>query len=73
MKNPGLTTTVNGASKTLYISTIEAIEKMTRANLTKTLTELGLKDGQEIMIADSTNPTSIIVKLAFKQSDIEMK
>lgn len=72
MKNPGLTTNIDGKSKTLYIPTIEAIEKRTRDNLNKTLAELGLRDGQEIVVADSTTPTSVILKLSFRISDIEM-
>ncbi|KAL1510040.1 hypothetical protein ABEB36_004696 [Hypothenemus hampei] len=72
MKNPGLTTTINGSNKTLYIPTIEAIEKRTRENLNKTLQDLGLNDGQEIVVADITTPTSLIIKLTFKTVDIEM-
>ncbi|XP_066252487.1 NEDD8-activating enzyme E1 catalytic subunit [Euwallacea similis] len=72
MKNPGLTTTIDGKNKTLYIPTIAAIEMRTRLNLNKSLLELGLKDGQEIIVADTTTPTSVILKLTYKANDVEM-
>ncbi|XP_050304229.1 NEDD8-activating enzyme E1 catalytic subunit [Anthonomus grandis grandis] len=72
MKNPGLTTTVEGKSKTLYIPTIKAIEERTRENLSKSLIELGLKDGQELVVADTTTPTSVILKLVYSIGDVEM-
>ncbi|CAG9772124.1 unnamed protein product [Ceutorhynchus assimilis] len=73
MKNPGLTTNIDGKSKTLYIPTIDVIEARTRPNLSKTLLELGLSDGQQIIVADTTTPTSVILKLVYSISDIEMK
>lgn len=72
MKNPGLTTTIDGKNKTLYMSTIKSIEERTRENLSKTLVELGLKDDQEIMVADLTSPNTVIVKLKYLVNDIEM-
>ena len=38
MKSPGIMTTVNGKNKTLYMQTVEAIRKQTKANLPKKLT-----------------------------------
>lgn len=72
MKNPGLTTIINGKNKTLYISTIKSIEERTRDNLNKTLVELGLQDGADIMVADSTSPMTLVVKLKFLIKDVEM-
>ena len=72
MKNPGLTTTVGGKNKTLYISTIKSIEERTRDNLNKSLVELGLKDGSEIMVADATTPMTLVFCLKFQSSDVEM-
>lgn len=67
MKNPGLTTTVNGKNKTLYISTIKSIEEQTKENLGKSLLDLGLRDSSEIMVADLTSPSTIVLKLKFQK------
>ncbi|KAF7268248.1 hypothetical protein GWI33_018610 [Rhynchophorus ferrugineus] len=72
MKNPGLTTTIDGKNKTLYIPTIKMIEERTRPNLSKTLIDLDLKDGQEIVVADITTPTSVIIKLRYAINDVEI-
>lgn len=72
MKNPGLTANVNGKNKTLYMSTVKSIEERTRSNLTLSLTELGLVDGQELMVADQTTPNTIIIKLKFAVQEMEM-
>jgi ubiquitin-activating enzyme E1 C len=72
MKNPGLTTVIDGKNKTLYISTIKSIEERTRDNLNKTLVELGLKDGTDIMVADTTSPMTLVFTLKFLVSDVEM-
>ncbi|XP_072386614.1 NEDD8-activating enzyme E1 catalytic subunit [Diabrotica undecimpunctata] len=73
MKSPGLTTFIDGKNKTLYISTIKSIEERTRDNLNKSLVELGLKDGQDILVADVTSPTTLIIKLKYLVDDVEMK
>ena len=44
---------MGGKNKTLYIQTVTSIEEKTRANLKLTLTELGLEDGFEVVVADS--------------------
>lgn len=72
MKGPGLTTQVNGKSKTLYMSTVKSIEAQTRSNLTMSLGELGLKDGQEIMVADQTSPNTMVIKLRYSVNEVEM-
>lgn len=68
----GLTASVNGKNKTLYMSTVKSIEEQTRSNLTLSLNELGLTDGQEIMVADQTTPNTITIKLKFAIDEIEM-
>lgn len=75
MKSPGLTTTLGGKNKTLYMSTIASIEERTRENLNKTLIELGLTDGSEIMVADLTSPNTLVFRLKYLKNfqDIEMK
>ena len=62
MKTPALTATkLDGSgSKTLYMSSIKSIEEMTRPNLNKTLEELSLVNGQEILIADVTTPQTLV-------------
>ncbi|XP_044761234.1 NEDD8-activating enzyme E1 catalytic subunit [Coccinella septempunctata] len=72
MKSPGLTTVVNGKNKTLYMSTIKSIEERTRDNLNKSLVELGLEDGSQILVADITAPESLVIKLKYLSPDIEM-
>lgn len=60
MKGPGVTTTDDhGKNKTLYLPNISSIEERTRPNLKKTLHELGLKDGSQLIVADATSPNSI--------------
>ncbi|XP_014468392.1 PREDICTED: NEDD8-activating enzyme E1 catalytic subunit [Dinoponera quadriceps] len=72
MKNPGLTANVNGKNKTLYMQTVSSIEKRTRENLSKSLIDLGLRDGSEINVADVTTPNTMVVKLKLPQDDQEM-
>lgn len=72
MKSPGLTASVNGKNKTLYIQTVSSIEERTRENLSKSLIDLGLKDGSEINVADVTTPNTMVLKLKFPQCDQEM-
>lgn len=72
MKNPGLTTIIDGKNKTLYMATIQSIEERTRVNLDKTLIELGIKDGQEVLVADVTSPTTSVLVLKFTMDDVEM-
>lgn len=72
MKNPGITAIINGKNKTLYMQTVQSIEEKTRENLAKTLVELGLNDGNEINVADVTTPNTVVFKLKFLQTDVEM-
>ncbi|KAG8181183.1 hypothetical protein JTE90_010955 [Oedothorax gibbosus] len=63
MKSPGVTTTVNGKQKTLYMPSVPSIEAATRPNLKKTLKELGIVDGQVIVVADDTTPSALMFLL----------
>ncbi|KAL1373463.1 hypothetical protein pipiens_018644 [Culex pipiens pipiens] len=72
MKSPGLTATIEGKNKTLYMATVKSIEEATRKNLTLSLAELGLQDGHELMVADVTNPNTILIKLKFAGNEVEM-
>lgn len=72
MKSPGLTTTIDGKNRTLYMSSVKSIEEHTRSNLTLSLHELNLNDGQEIVVADATNPNTVVIKLKFTGNEVEM-
>ncbi|XP_005175038.3 nedd8-activating enzyme E1 catalytic subunit [Musca domestica] len=72
MKQPGITTVIDGKNKTLYMSTVKSIEERTRANLTQSLGELGLKDGQQINVADQTSPNTIVLQLKYNGNEVEM-
>eukprot|EP00795_Rhopilema_esculentum_P001924 gene1924-16435_t len=63
MKAPGITTMLNGKNKTLYLQNIPSIEQATRANLQKSLKELGLQCGQELVVSDVTSPKPTICRL----------
>lgn len=69
----GITTVINGRNKTLYMSSIKSIEERTRDNLKKKVTELGLYNGADILVADVTTPNTITIKLKFMENqDVEM-
>jgi len=63
MKAPGITTNILGKNKTLYIQTVASIEERTRPNLKMSLQELGLQNGSELVVADTTSPVSIVFNL----------
>ena len=65
MKSPGATTSIGGKNKTLYMSKVLSIEEATRPNLKKSLTELGLEHGSEIVVADPTSPVSSVFRLSY--------
>ena len=66
LKNPGLTTSIEGKFKTLYMATVKSIEAATRPNLKKSLVELGLQSKCEVVVADSTSPKTLTFKLIFQ-------
>lgn len=63
LKNPAVTTIVAGRTKTLYIPNIPSIEEKTRNNLLKSLSDLGLKEDSEIIVADATTPHTITFRI----------
>ncbi|GAU92786.1 hypothetical protein RvY_04824 [Ramazzottius varieornatus] len=65
MRSPGITTTIDGKKKTLYIPNIPALEVATRENLEKSLKSLGLTDEQQIIVADATSPDARVFVLKF--------
>lgn len=73
MKSPGITALIAGKHRTLYMSTVAAIEEKTRDNLNKSLVELGIEDGTVIMVTDPTSPNTLYFNFKFVSSDIEMK
>lgn len=55
------------------MSSIKSIEERTRDNLKKKVTELGLYNGGDILVADVTTPNTITIKLKFSENvDVEM-
>lgn len=56
---------LNGKNKTLYISTVKSIEERTRSNLNLTLEELNVKNGQELSVADQTNPNTSTIRIKY--------
>jgi len=68
MKSPGVTTInpATGRNKTLYMASVESIEKATKPNLKKTLKDLGIVNGAELVVADSTTPNAIEFKISFQ-------
>uniref|UniRef100_H2YHR1 NEDD8-activating enzyme E1 catalytic subunit n=1 Tax=Ciona savignyi TaxID=51511 RepID=H2YHR1_CIOSA len=63
MKSPCVTTNVEGSNRTLYMKNIPSLEAATRPNLAKSLQDLGIVDGQELIVADVTTPNSLLFKL----------
>ncbi|KAL7640125.1 UNVERIFIED_CONTAM: hypothetical protein RMT77_009539 [Armadillidium vulgare] len=65
MKSPGLQAMVNGKIKSLYLSSPPSIEEKLRPNLSKTLRDIGLIHGNDILVADVTNPSTMVFKLCY--------
>ncbi|XP_030372730.1 nedd8-activating enzyme E1 catalytic subunit [Scaptodrosophila lebanonensis] len=73
LKSPGLTTVFqDGKKKTLYMANVKSIEEATRKNLTQSLGELGLQDGQQLTVTDATSPTAMTLQLKYQTNEIEM-
>jgi ubiquitin-activating enzyme E1 C len=68
LKSPGIITTEGGKNRTLYMSTVKSIEAATKPNLKKTLKDLLLTSGQELYVADPTNPNNLSFKLQLTTS-----
>lgn len=55
------------------MSSIKSIEEKTRDNLKKKITELGLYNGADILVADVTTPNTLTIKLKFSDNlDVDM-
>ena len=67
MKSPGITTTVDGKNRTLYMPNVASIEAATRPNLKKSLQELGLVSGSEVVVADATTPSAMVFKITMEE------
>ena len=48
---------------------VSSIEAATRPNLKKTLRELGLRSGSELVVADSSTPIAVIFKLTLLEEE----
>ncbi|OQV16361.1 NEDD8-activating enzyme E1 catalytic subunit [Hypsibius exemplaris] len=65
MRSPGITTKINGKSKTLYMPNVPMLEAQTRENLERSLADLGFLDGQELVVVDVTSPTARVLTVKF--------
>lgn len=59
---------IRAESKTLYMQFPPGLEEQTRPNLSKSLNELSLEDGQEIVVTDPAFPLEFNFFLKFKTS-----
>ncbi|KAI8684469.1 NEDD8-activating enzyme E1 catalytic subunit [Fusarium keratoplasticum] len=59
---------IRAESKTLYMQFPPGLEEQTRPNLSKSLNELGLEEGQEIVVTDPAFPLEFNFFLKFKTS-----
>lgn len=59
---------LNGKNKTLYISSVRSIEERTRPNLQLTLEELNVENGQELSVADQTNPNTVTIRIKYNNA-----
>ncbi|ROT37248.1 ThiF family protein [Sodiomyces alkalinus F11] len=58
---------IRAESKTLYMQFPPSLEEQTRANLDKTLLDLGLEDGQNVVVTDPAYPLEFNFSLQFKK------
>jgi len=54
------------------MSTVKSIEEATRKNLTQSLGELGLQDGQQLTVTDVTSPSALTLQLKYQSNEVEM-
>ncbi|KAH8354911.1 hypothetical protein KR093_000927 [Drosophila rubida] len=73
LKSPALTTVMaDGKQRTLYMASVKSIEEATRKNLTQSLGELCLQDGQLLTVTDATSPTAMTLQLKYQANEVEM-
>ncbi|CAB0038004.1 unnamed protein product [Trichogramma brassicae] len=63
LKNPSITAKISGKNKTLYVENIASLEEQTRQNLSKSLFELGISNHTDLIVADSTAPSTFTFKV----------
>ncbi|KAL7291826.1 hypothetical protein TKK_0014607 [Trichogramma kaykai] len=63
LKNPSITAKISGKNKTLYVENIASLEEQTRQNLSKSLFELGISNQTDLIVADSTAPSTFTFKV----------
>ncbi|OAA67596.1 NEDD8-activating enzyme E1 catalytic subunit [Cordyceps fumosorosea ARSEF 2679] len=56
---------IRGEGKTLYMQVPEALERQTRPNLQKTIADLGLENGQRLVVTDPAYPVEFHFFLKF--------
>ncbi|KAF7256357.1 hypothetical protein EG68_05904 [Paragonimus skrjabini miyazakii] len=71
MRSPNVTTVADGANKSLFIDLPEFADVL-RQNLSKTLAELHLSDGQMLQVSDSTTPRTRSFRLRLNRKEAEM-
>ncbi|KAF6779258.1 hypothetical protein AHF37_01285 [Paragonimus kellicotti] len=71
MRSPNVTTVADGANKSLFIDLPEFADVL-RQNLSKTLAELHLSDGQMLQVSDSTTPRTRSFRLRLNRKEVEM-
>ncbi|KAL5965662.1 NEDD8-activating enzyme E1 catalytic subunit [Taenia solium] len=68
MQSPTITTVLNGSNRTLFVDFDEAMRGL-RANLSKSLDELSLSDGQILTVSDVTTSKPLSFRLCFTDKD----
>ncbi|KAF8564929.1 hypothetical protein P879_11215 [Paragonimus westermani] len=71
MRSPSVTTVADGANKSLFIDLPEFADVL-RQNLSKTLAELHLSDGQMLQVSDSTTPRTRSFRLRLNHNKAGM-
>lgn len=64
----GITTEIDGKNKTLYMPTVQSIEERTRPNLKRTLEELHIPNGQELVVTDQSKPNSSAIRIKYSNA-----
>ena len=59
---------IRAEGKTLYMQAPPSLEERTRPNLDKTIKELGLENGQQVVVTDPAFPLEFNFYLKFKES-----
>ncbi|KAH8869667.1 NEDD8-activating enzyme E1 catalytic subunit [Schistosoma japonicum] len=68
MQSPSITTIIEDQHRTLYIDLPELVDTL-KPNLSKSLKDLGLIQGQLIYVSDVTTPRTLSFKLQLDTKD----